>query len=237
MQNRNIIIFSPNQQELQENQQSIENHTYQAQSINAIQYQYQNMQQPQIQRIKLEEGVQKQPLIKIRNDIQINLERQGYFQKIFQSVSDDINANNQQYNLYPYIKDDQVIFQFWKFEFKGQGNFQDRYISGILKLKPDHPLSAPIFYFDPIHTDQGDEVIQNESVYGDHSLCIPLFSYWKKTTKEQEILQAIEQNFNNPSWSQSDVPANPLFAYQSEQEKQKIQNRQAQFLPFFEKQI
>ncbi|CAD8140518.1 unnamed protein product [Paramecium pentaurelia] len=225
-QNPKIKILSSVQQSNSNQQQPI-----QQQQNFQNQQQIQNWNQPAPQGQQQQQGSNSN--IKFKEEAKINNSRANEFENLFSRVQSDIDSNEAQFNLSPYIQDDSVIYQFWRFEFCGQGNFQGRAISGVLKFQSDHPMSAPIFYFDPVKTDQGDEVLQHENIYGDHTLCIPLFSHWKKTTTEYEILQAIVHIFHNPNWSETDAPANPMFSKLEHQEKQQIQLRQAQYLEYF----
>ncbi|CAK85030.1 unnamed protein product (macronuclear) [Paramecium tetraurelia] len=173
--------------------------------------------------------------IKVKQEPQVNPQRANEFENLFQRVQQDIEQDDVLYNLSPQMENEQVNYQFWRFEFSGQGNFEGKCISGVLKLQSDHPVSPPVFYFDSIFIEQKYEVLQHLNIYGDHTLCIPLFSYWKKTTSEYEILQAIEHIFHNPNFQEGDAPANPNFASQTEEQKNQIQRRQAKYLPDFQK--
>ncbi|CAD8131795.1 unnamed protein product [Paramecium octaurelia] len=173
--------------------------------------------------------------INFKKKPQMNPQRASDFENLFSKVQQDIDQNDVLYNISPLMEKDQVNYQFWRFEFRGQGNFEGKCISGVLKLQSDHPVSAPIFYFDPIRVGQIDEVIQHLNIYGDHTLCIPLFTYWKKTTSEYEILQAIEHIFHNPNWQEGDAPANPGFASEDQKKREQIQRSQAKYIPGFQK--
>ncbi|CAK85026.1 unnamed protein product (macronuclear) [Paramecium tetraurelia] len=175
-----------------------------------------------------------QKIFKIKEP-QVNPQRANEFQILFLRIQQEIDQNNVLYNLSPLMENEQVNYQFWRFEFRGQGNFEGKCISGVLKLQSDHPVSAPEFYFDPITTEQRNEILQHLNIYGDHTLCIPLFTYWKKTTSEYEILQAIEHIFHNPNFQEGAAPANPGFEHETEEKKNQIQRRQAKYLPDFQK--
>ncbi|CAK56413.1 unnamed protein product (macronuclear) [Paramecium tetraurelia] len=176
--------------------------------------------------------------------VEINLQRQGYFEQLLSKVYFDIMAEDFQYKVYPVTTDCEVIFQCWTFEFMGQKNFEGRSIKGVLKFQPDYPKGGPSFYLDPVITDKGAEVLTHPCIYGDHYLCVHLFTFWgqmkckiddESRIREIEILQAIEYIFNNPNILEGDSCPNPSFASESPERQQEIQKRQAEFLPFFNK--
>ncbi|CAD8138369.1 unnamed protein product [Paramecium octaurelia] len=176
--------------------------------------------------------------------VEISLERQIYFCKIFDKVQIDIEQNCLQYRVQHFITDCEVIYQIWEFEFEGKNNFEGRCIKGVLKFPPDYPKGAPSFYLDPVITDKGAEVLAHQCIYGDHQLCVHLFIFWDMQNNrideepridEIQILQAVEYIFNNPDIAEG-CP-NPMFQSESPQRKQEIQQRQAEFLPFFNKDI
>ncbi|CAD8059893.1 unnamed protein product [Paramecium sonneborni] len=177
-----------------------------------------------------------QKLTKIQKIIQqVDQDKQEYFFELLNQTLMEILSNEVEYNLFEYINEDITIGQCWNFEFEGKKNFKGKTIGGVLIFQSDHPVRAPEFYFNPVESGgQVDRVIQHENIYGDHSLCHPIFLpyVWNKRKFDPfEILQKIQNRFDNPSTE--DSVQNPMFFSKSEQEKKEIQQKQAQFLPDF----
>ncbi|CAD8055677.1 unnamed protein product [Paramecium sonneborni] len=169
--------------------------------------------------------------IKIKQQYTVDHSKSQTFESLIGEVKSEIEQAECQYNISPVTQNDVAIYQFWSFEFAGKGNFEGKCISGVLQFHQNHPIEPPKFFFDLVKTkDNTLEVIQHLNIYGDNSLCIPLFTYWTKTTKEFEILQTIENIFHNPNIGDS---ANPTFAAKSQEERDQIQKRQAMCLRNF----